>query len=73
MNLANTIDCRGLSCPEPVLRTARAAKALSLAVGGTLEVLADDDAFPMDIESWCRSANASLMKLEPVPRRREKT
>ncbi len=66
MNLANTIDCRGLSCPEPVLRTARAAKALSLAVGGTLEVLADDDAFPMDIESWCRSANASLMKLEPV-------
>lgn len=66
MNIANTIDCRGLSCPEPVLRTARAARALSNAVGGTLEILADDDAFPMDIESWCRSANASLTKLEPV-------
>jgi TusA-related sulfurtransferase/peroxiredoxin family protein len=64
MSPTTTVDCRGLACPEPVLRTARAAKQLAPA-GGLLEVLADDDAFPADVRSWCRSAGAALVSLEP--------
>lgn len=60
----NTIDCRGLQCPEPVLRAARAAKQLSES-GGTFEILADDEAFPSDVQSWCRSSGATLVTLEP--------
>ncbi|MEZ4401371.1 MAG: sulfurtransferase TusA family protein [Kofleriaceae bacterium] len=64
MTTTTTVDCRGMACPEPVLRTARAAKQLA-AQGGMLEVLADDDAFPADVRSWCRSAGAALISLEP--------
>lgn len=64
MSPTTTVDCRGLACPEPVLRTARAAKQMS-AAGGVLEVLADDDAFPADVRSWCRSAGAALVSIEP--------
>ncbi len=57
------IDCRGQQCPAPILATARAAKSLGRD-GGTLEILADDDAFPLDLESWCRSSGASLLDLQ---------
>jgi TusA-related sulfurtransferase/peroxiredoxin family protein len=63
MNPTTSLDCRGLSCPEPVLRTARAARGLA-ATGGVVEIFADDDAFPADIQSWCRSAGALLVSLE---------
>jgi TusA-related sulfurtransferase/peroxiredoxin family protein len=63
MNPTTSLDCRGLSCPEPVLRTARAARGLA-ASGGVVEIFADDDAFPADIQSWCRSAGAILVSLE---------
>lgn len=56
-----TIDCRGLQCPEPILRVARAAREMKR---GTLTVKADDDAFPLDLKSWCRSAGAELLKIE---------
>jgi TusA-related sulfurtransferase/peroxiredoxin family protein len=57
------IDCRGMQCPAPILKTAKAARAL----GGReaiLKILADDEAFPMDLESWCKSSNATLLKLD---------
>ena len=38
MDTATMIDARGLSCPEPVLRTRRAIASFS---GGHLEVLVD--------------------------------
>lgn len=57
------IDCRGQQCPAPILTTTRAAKSLA-PHGGTLQVLSDDDAFPKDIESWCRSTNAELVRVD---------
>ncbi len=59
----NEIDCRGQQCPQPILSTAKAARSMK-GSGGLLRVVADDDAFPADIESWCRSANAELVSLE---------
>lgn len=56
------VDCRGQQCPAPILATARAARQLQDS-GGTLEILADDDAFPLDMQSWCRSSGSRLVSL----------
>lgn len=61
--IANTVDCRGQRCPAPILATAKAARALGALGGGLLEVAADDEAFPFDIRSWCRSSGAELVEL----------
>lgn len=57
------IDCRGMMCPAPILKTAKAARALK-GQDAILQILADDQAFPEDIKSWCKSSNATLLKLE---------
>lgn len=60
--ISQTIDCRGQQCPGPILATARAVRELADS-GGTLEVLADDAAFPLDLRSWCRSSGSELLSL----------
>lgn len=60
---ATAVDCRGQRCPAPILATAKAARALGAGGGGLLEIAADDDAFPFDIRSWCRSSGAELVQL----------
>ncbi len=55
------IDCRGQQCPQPILTTAKAARALRSRGGGLIEIAADDDAFPLDIRSWCRSSGSELV------------
>ncbi|MDI6098014.1 sulfurtransferase TusA family protein [Actinoplanes sp. NEAU-A12] len=47
-----TIDCRGLRCPIPVIRLAKAIP--TVAVGEIVRVLADDPAAANDIPAWCR-------------------
>lgn len=39
--MSSLVDCRGLACPEPVLRTRR---ALAAAGGATVTVLVSDEA-----------------------------
>lgn len=56
------LDFRGKRCPEPIILLAKEAR--QLADGGEFEVLADDDSFPMDIKSWCRSSGAALLSIE---------
>lgn len=46
------IDCRGLSCPMPIVRISRAMK--QLASGDTLTISATDAAFRADLEAWVR-------------------
>jgi tRNA 2-thiouridine synthesizing protein A len=57
-----TLDCRGLICPLPVLRT---RKALSRMSGGEqLRVLTTDRAAPRDMQSFCQSAGHRLIMSE---------
>lgn len=58
------LDCRGARCPEPILKLSRLARTAS--PGTTIEVVADDDAFPLDLESWCRSSGVVVESLETV-------
>ena len=56
-------DWRGLSCPAPILETARAARQIG-DQPAVLEILADDPAFPTDMKGWCRASGAQLVDIQ---------
>ncbi|GAA1682531.1 hypothetical protein GCM10009745_28550 [Kribbella yunnanensis] len=53
------LDCRGLLCPLPVIKLAKALP--TVAVGETVTVLADDPAAATDIPAWCRMRSQELV------------
>lgn len=57
-----TLDCIGLYCPVPVLKTREAID--KLAVGETLEMLADDPAAEADINAWAKRTGQKVLKIE---------
>jgi TusA-related sulfurtransferase len=48
-----TLDCTGLYCPQPVIRTADQVQAMQ--PGQILEVRATDPGFQIDLPAWCLS------------------
>ncbi len=60
------LDWRGLKGPEAIVNTARAVKRLD-GRPSVLRILADDDAFPTDLASWCRVTRSQLLQLEQDP------
>jgi tRNA 2-thiouridine synthesizing protein A len=59
-----TLDARGLKCPMPVVKTSQEIK--SIAVGGTLLVIATDPGSMADIQAWTKSTGNELVKMEKV-------
>jgi|GEM_PF-25917 len=59
-----SLDCLGMCCPEPIMKTARHVRGMD---SGVLEILADDSAFPRDLESWVRNSKAELISIEDRP------
>ncbi|MGQ9572714.1 MAG: sulfurtransferase TusA family protein [Chloroflexota bacterium] len=55
----HSMDLLGLKCPQPVLKIA--VKAKEIQPGDTLEVVADCESFPKDIEAWCSKAKKTLL------------
>lgn len=60
VEIAQTVDARGLSCPMPIVRTAQAIK--SLAPGAVLEVLATDPGSVKDFAAWCRVTGHEILE-----------
>ncbi len=56
------IDCIGLYCPTPVLKTRQEMD--KLAIGEILEVLADDPATEQDFKAWAKRAGQKILKIE---------
>ena len=56
------IDCRGISCPMPIVEVTKTARTLT--GGDRIVVLATDLAFPLDIEAWIRKTGHKLESLE---------
>ena len=59
--MAEILDCKGMKCPQPVLKTA--IKANMLPQGTTLEVHADCHTFSQDIEKWCNDNSKVLISI----------
>ncbi len=56
------LDCIGLYCPTPVLKTRQEMD--NLAVGEVLEVLADDPAAEEDLKAWAKRTGQRILKIE---------
>ena len=57
-----TIDCLGLYCPIPILKTREAIGAL--APGQVLEMTSDDPASEADMTSWVARTGHELVEIE---------
>lgn len=51
----------GMKCPRPLFEVHRAMRELG--TGDVLEVVADDPAFRLDIQAWCRRTGNALVDL----------
>ena len=56
------LDCIGLYCPIPVLRTRQEMD--KLAIGEILEVLADDPATEDDLKTWAKRTEQKILEIE---------
>ncbi|MBN2399468.1 MAG: sulfurtransferase TusA family protein [Candidatus Aminicenantes bacterium] len=54
-----TLDCSGLACPLPILKTKKAMEGL--AVGQILEMIATDPGSPSDMDAWCQKTGQQLV------------
>ncbi|MEW5989374.1 MAG: sulfurtransferase TusA family protein [Chloroflexota bacterium] len=54
-----TLDCSGLLCPLPVIKTSKAIK--EIAVGQVLKMIATDPGSPPDMEAWSRQTGHELL------------
>jgi len=57
-----TLDCRGLVCPIPSLKTGMALK--SMQIGQLLEVLATDPGTKPDMLAWSKRTGYALVRME---------
>jgi TusA-related sulfurtransferase len=57
-----SLDCIGLYCPMPVLKTREEIDKLES--GDILEMLADDPAAEEDIKAWAKRTGNKLLSLE---------
>ena len=62
MKADQTLDCVGLYCPMPIVKTAE--KFRELKPGEVLEVMADDKAIKQDMPAWCDSTGHEYLGVE---------
>ncbi len=62
LEIAETLDCKGLQCPLPVIKTAQAVK--KLAPGQILELLATDPGVEPDMKAWASRTGNELVSIE---------
>jgi len=60
LQITQTLDARGLSCPMPIVKTAQAIK--TMAPGALIEVLATDPGSVKDFAAWSRTTGNELVE-----------
>ena len=61
LNPDRKIDCTGLFCPMPIVKTREAIR--ELAVGQVLEMLSDDPGSDPDMKSWAQRTGHELLEV----------
>ncbi len=62
MKADQSLDCIGLYCPMPIVKTAEKIKQLRQ--GEVLEVLADDKGIKLDMSAWCEATGHEFLGVE---------
>jgi tRNA 2-thiouridine synthesizing protein A len=60
MEIKETLDCKGLSCPMPMMKLAKAMKGLNS--GEVLEMLGTDPGTKSDMPNWCAKTGNELLE-----------
>jgi tRNA 2-thiouridine synthesizing protein A len=58
--IAVTLDLKGLSCPMPIVKTAKAMR--DLGPGDVLEAFATDPGSAPDFVAWCKATGNQLLE-----------
>ncbi len=61
LNPDRQIDCTGLFCPMPIVRTREAIR--DMAVGQVLEMLSDDPGSDPDMKTWVKRSGHDLLEV----------
>jgi len=62
MKADQSLDCVGLYCPMPIVKTAERIKQLKQ--GEVLEVVADDKGIKLDMSAWCEATGHEFLGVE---------
>ncbi len=62
MKADQSLDCMGLYCPMPIVKTAEKIKQLS--IDEVLEVVADDKGIKRDMPAWCDATGHEFLGVE---------
>jgi tRNA 2-thiouridine synthesizing protein A len=62
MKADEILDCVGLYCPMPIVKTAQQIKKMK--VGEILEVAADDKGIKQDMPAWCEATGNECLGME---------
>ncbi len=62
MKADQILDCIGLYCPMPIVKTAEKMKKMKK--GEILEILADDKGIKPDITAWAKATGNELLGVE---------
>ncbi|MFQ5409156.1 MAG: sulfurtransferase TusA family protein [Anaerolineales bacterium] len=54
------LDCRGMLCPIPVAKTAKAIKTID--VGQVLKMIATDPGAPPDMDAWSKQTGHEMLE-----------
>lgn len=65
MQADHQLDCVGLYCPMPIVKTAQMIKKMKK--GEILEILADDKGIKQDIPSWCKATGNEFLSIKEEP------
>lgn len=60
MEITMTLDCKGLSCPMPMMKITKTMKGLN--TGDVLEILGTDPGTKTDLPSWCAKNGHELLE-----------
>lgn len=61
VNPDSQIDCTGLFCPMPIVKTREAMSQMT--AGQVLEMLSDDPASDPDMRSWAQNTGHELLEV----------
>ncbi|MCF8332418.1 MAG: sulfurtransferase TusA family protein [Bacteroidales bacterium] len=64
MEITETLDCKGLSCPMPMMKLSKAMKKLKS--GDILEMLGTDPGTKADLPAWCEKTGNELLEQEEI-------
>ncbi len=62
MKADQTLDCVGIYCPTPIVKTTVQIKAMK--TGEVLEVVADDKGIKLDMPAWAKSTGNEFLGIE---------